>query len=439
MASCEYWPSPFTAPVTLPCTQVSSGASVITLPSPAQTGAQTNVPSAQTTTANAPLNPSVSNKPPTSTPPPPAASGAATSAAPSSPNSTLNKEGTSTPSRIIPGASSSSSTSALASQSVEPISSPSTSNVPKSSSGVAPGAVAGIAIAMLIVGGLIVGLVLFFLFRRRQKRSNVQQYNHPGGYYATGNEKGPTVAASAVPGGINDILPQPVEDDAITGELSKIRDQIKNHIRTHYDFGQVHGAVDDSQFVQLAGDSGLKTSVLVNGLNNSSPGNEFPRLFLAWAILSRCSADRHPTLLPTEVTGVPPPLSGKDSRHDALYSKWKAITGYLIQSHRADASAFQSQSLGQIIADIDLVLAPFAKETMDDNLRKANLDMIVKRAASFAFLLFTQPGSFRFDFHSLQGSLVVFPSLLQVISDQGQLLNPPRQLSEHEVVAVQGL
>lgn len=315
------------------------------------------------------------------------------------------------------------------------------SNVPGAKSGVAPGAVAGIAIAMLIVGGLIAGLIFFFLFRRQKKGSNVQHYNQPGSYSGTttGLEKGPTVVASAVSGGVDNLLPQPAEDDAITGELSKIRDSIKNHIRTYYDFGSINGVIDDAQLIELAQDSGLKASILANGLKSPSSGNEFPRLFLAWAVLSRCRPDRHPTLLPTEVIGVAPPVPGKDSRHDALYSKWKTITGLLVKPQNGEASSFQSQNLGQVLAHIDQVLAPFAKNTADDNLRRTNLDMIVKRTASFAFLLFTQPGSFRFDFHSRQGSLVVFPSLLQDIGDQGQLLSPPRQLTEHEVVATQGL
>jgi hypothetical protein len=59
--------------------------------------------------------------------------------------------------------------------------------------------------------------------------------------------------------------------------------------------------------------------------------------------------------------------------------------------------------------------------------------MILTRAANFAFLLFAQPGSFRFDFASRHGDLMVFPALVQTVDDQGQSLSPVRVLTEKEI------
>lgn len=62
--------------------------------------------------------------------------------------------------------------------------------------------------------------------------------------------------------------------------------------------------------------------------------------------------------------------------------------------------------------------------------------MILTRAANLAFLLFAQPGIFRFDFDSHQGRLTIFPALIQTVGDRGQPLNPIRELSEKEVLAL---
>lgn len=65
----------------------------------------------------------------------------------------------------------------------------------------------------------------------------------------------------------------------------------------------------------------------------------------------------------------------------------------------------------------------------------------MRRAAQYAFLLFSQPGSFRFDYTGTgqNGSLVVFPALLQTVNDEAVVLSPPRVLSEKEAVTGLGV
>lgn len=65
--------------------------------------------------------------------------------------------------------------------------------------------------------------------------------------------------------------------------------------------------------------------------------------------------------------------------------------------------------------------------------------MIMSRAANFTFVLFSQPGSFQFDFAAERGETVVFPGLQQVIGDQGQPLHPPRPLWEKEFATEGGM
>jgi hypothetical protein len=64
----------------------------------------------------------------------------------------------------------------------------------------------------------------------------------------------------------------------------------------------------------------------------------------------------------------------------------------------------------------------------------------MRRAAQFAFLLFSQPSDWVFDWiggssGSQQGRLIVFPGLLQTVTDEGYAQRPPRLLSEPEVMS----
>jgi hypothetical protein len=88
----------------------------------------------------------------------------------------------------------------------------------------------------------------------------------------------------------------------------------------------------------------------------------------------------------------------------------------------------EPQSIEEAIAGANAVLAPFVLGSVDGGQRRRNLEMILSRAANFAFLLFSQPGSFSFDFRGE----VVFPGVLQLIGDDAQILNPPRSLWEKE-------
>jgi hypothetical protein len=71
---------------------------------------------------------------------------------------------------------------------------------------------------------------------------------------------------------------------------------------------------------------------------------------------------------------------------------------------------------------------------MDDNQRRRNLEEILKRSANFAFVLFSQPGTFDFEWAehgALQsGSLCIFPSLVQITDESGEQLKHPKPFSE---------
>lgn len=89
------------------------------------------------------------------------------------------------------------------------------------------------------------------------------------------------------------------------------------------------------------------------------------------------------------------------------------------------------QSLAHILENI---LRPFAASRLDNEQRKRNLEEILKRSASFAFTLFSQPSTWGFDWKEEQtvntSELCIFPALIQQTDEAGETLRPPRYLSE---------
>jgi hypothetical protein len=172
---------------------------------------------------------------------------------------------------------------------------------------VSGGAAAGVAIAMLLVGALIAGAVLFFLLRHQKKRqpptSTAYQTLHPPYDAATAlPEKGPT-ATGAFATSIDDMLPQPAADDTITDAALKIRDNVKNHVRTHYHSAPVSVAgINQVGLQELATATGVSSSILAGAFSNPSTRQDALRLFIGWIMLARCTEERDPSLLPAELS-----------------------------------------------------------------------------------------------------------------------------------------
>lgn len=266
---------------------------------------------------------------------------------------------------------------------------------------------------------------------------------------------------------VDRVLPQPAEDDAIIGGLSKIRDSIKNHVQNYYYSGPIsHEMVDEARLVDLSQATGIPTSALLKFLFNPTTRLPTIRLFLGYSILSRCQGrtDGQPSFLPNEVSGLAAYQSSANNANScksglllclvrtndpnqaqsALFSKWKTISGVLLQQQYGQQPSdndVQNGNIAQILAVAESVLHPFINPDIDMNARQRNLEGIMKRAAQFAFLLFSQPGSFSFDFRGggQPDSLLVFPAFLQTVSDEAEILSPPRVLGETEVVSGLGM
>lgn len=127
------------------------------------------------------------------------------------------------------------------------------------------------------------------------------------------------------------------------------------------------------------------------------------------------------------------PVAGKL----VLSTKWKAISGELLQSKYGRKSlnnANVEKSISQAITGADIVLIPFINSSLEtsSDKRLRNLEVIMKRAAEFAFLLFSQPSMFVFEWTGQKGGVVVFPGLQQIVDEDGSVSRPPRVFSDPE-------
>ena len=116
-----------------------------------------------------------------------------------------------------------------------------------------------------------------------------------------------------------------------------------------------------------------------------------------------------------------------------MFSKWKVITGVLLQQNQGKQGVSQ-QAAAEVLADLDRVLGPFVSASSDGVQRKRNLEMILNKAGNLSLLLFSQPGSYRFDFIIPKGGLTVFPALLQTVDSGAEPLVPPKVIWEKETM-----
>ena len=122
----------------------------------------------------------------------------------------------------------------------------------------------------------------------------------------------------------------------------------------------------------------------------------------------------------------------------AMLSKWRCITSTLLQSTYGQPTTIEAdprnQSVRKAVQVADFILRPYVDEKADNAARIRNLEEIMRRAMRFAYMLFSHPSFWRFDWQEAREEIVIFPALLQLTNEDGALLKSPRPLSEKVVI-----
>jgi hypothetical protein len=337
--------------------------------------------------------------------------------------------------------------------------------VGKQASGISSGATAGIAVGCLVAGALIAGLIFWFSGRKR-RASGARDYEASSTALMP-REKGfaantvSVVSDSPTTSPLSGVLPMPIEDKAITGEISIISNSIKNHVQSYYQMGRVSPRLIDMDDIHAIGSNQLISAGTLSTLLGNSATREIAlRFCIAWVVCSRMQPSDEPgaKLLPVEISECYQKItkkhsspSGKKYLQDlrilanfreahapAMFARWRVMTAELTQGLYARDAFNRSDSRNGIIRAavdaLDNVLRPFTDSRMDNGERRQNLEEILKRSALFAFTLFSQPSTWDFNWHRegafKTGELCIFPSLVQLSGENGQSFSQPRPFSE---------
>ncbi|KAL8993775.1 MAG: hypothetical protein Q9169_006095 [Polycauliona sp. 2 TL-2023] len=314
------------------------------------------------------------------------------------------------------------------------------------SNNINPGAAAGIGIGCAIAGALIAAAILLFLFRRRRHRAPARSDAIPLNGFASVEKTLASPDSISPAGMIERSLPQPAEDQALGGEMSRLKTAIKNHVQSYYHTDQVKGGVDQAALGLIAtGNMPLIASTLGSLLANPVTRTTAIRFCITWTVVSRIDPNCEPSLsfLPPEVASCLNSISSTrddPSTKPGFMSRWKAYTAALLQDRYSSSTVTSSdprnRNISEALQALDTVLHPFADQQRDDRERVQKLEDIVKRGARFGFTLFSQPSLLEFDWNSEpsagRGTLVVSPALTQVTDDNGRRLPRPRVLEEQD-------
>jgi len=164
------------------------------------------------------------------------------------------------------------------------------------------GPIVGIAIACVIIG-IAIGclLVYYFFVSRRKWRHDHSRHINDGMDGRNGSampgEKSLASVTISIPQDssaaiVENALPQPVEDNAIKTELSKLKDRVSDHIQSYYDLTKMRGSVTPLDVQQVLGNqSSVTVERFLHLLADPKTRPTILRYGLAWVILSRVSLE----------------------------------------------------------------------------------------------------------------------------------------------------
>ncbi|KAL8669021.1 MAG: hypothetical protein Q9168_006376 [Polycauliona sp. 1 TL-2023] len=312
---------------------------------------------------------------------------------------------------------------------------------------ISAGAAAGIGIGCAIAGALIAAAILLLFFRRRRRRSPARSDVIPLNGFASVEKTMASPDSIGPAGMIERSLPQPAEDQALGGEMSRLKTAIKNHVQSYYHTDQVKGGVDQAALGLIAtGNMPLIASTLGSLLSNPVTRMTAIRFCITWTVVSRIDQNCEPSLsfLPPEIASCLQSISSTrddPSTKPGFMSRWKAYTAALLHDRYSSttltASDSRNRNISEALQALDTVLHSFADPQRDDRERLQKLEEIVKRGARFGFTVFSQPSLLEFDWNTApsagRGTLVISPALTQVTDDNGRRLPRPRVLEEQDV------
>ncbi|OQO02514.1 hypothetical protein B0A48_12041 [Cryoendolithus antarcticus] len=236
----------------------------------------------------------------------------------------------------------------------------------------------------------------------------------------------------------NNLLPQPLDDEALAGTVRSLLDQIGLHVDNMYAKKEMQLTED-----MLDALAGLDTNLLPSALPDMM---QIPALqifvikhCMAYAIVSRIvpSEDSPASLVPPQIAVLPSRdgVQGEEKRVDALqeaYSQWRVLTAYLFPDSRNQelATSERHKATMDIVNTVSTAFANWENNHEVGESSRDRLGRLTELASSIGVMLLSQASSLQFTWrmssrHARDDSaeyMVVLPGLVKLSDEHGRAL-----------------
>lgn len=330
-------------------------------------------------------------------------------------------------------------------------------------SSLSTGAVAGIAIAMLIVGGVIAFIVAFFLFKRRNRKQGVNGGASTYTSYADstpelvmmqqksvglGGRNSPYVQVSQTPiaapiaspiplpapvqqsssSDITSFLPPAAHDNAVQSRVSTLFGEIQRHVEIYY--RDVHASITPSIEPELAR-FGAKDVNMVELLQDCSSPTTALKHALAAYVLGITGPKREEdgeTLFPEELNGVRvrnEDDTTPDTNLTAAMTLHRRLSVYLYTSTHSISNPRRSWNFQSDIREaaehFSLTFFPWANPTASDQDKEEDLARTISEALELRIWLFGQPCTYEFEWEGTgRRGVLICPTLVRRTDESGE-------------------
>ncbi|KAI1326630.1 hypothetical protein F5Y16DRAFT_223689 [Xylariaceae sp. FL0255] len=363
-----------------------------------------------------------------------------------------------TASSSTPTASTVSSSSSSVLSSTQSSSSPVSSGTPSlstgkhvTSHGISNGAVAGIAIALLILGLAIGGFIGFVLAKRRKGRPSAAGYTSFGGGEKNMSSSSPVADQLQ----LDQFLLDPTPDSAISGDFRSLDHLIQQHVENNYHISLVpmnkNSLVEPLVFLGIEQENAASLAALL--VEPKTRISAVRHIIARAAFESTSIRGSGPiSLLPpgiSAITAAIPPTESHTGNHQATETaliRWRQLSAFLLHPGRSDRTPLvPSENISttqahELSVALNRCLRQFVSGDREERYEQENhLREIIVECATFGYLLFSQPAEYRLQFYhsGSDRAIVVFPGLFKIADENGrQYKSPVPQLTAPVVEAV---
>ncbi|KAJ4325551.1 hypothetical protein N0V84_003429 [Fusarium piperis] len=315
--------------------------------------------------------------------------------------------------------------------------------------GLTDGAVAGIAVACIVIGLALGAVAALLLFRRRRRQSQTTFNQVSNGGIEPKNDMMVTVTPSKNDVDLNQFLLDAIPDKQIEGELHALSELLYQHVESHYHRSPVH--LDAQTLVQSLAHigyspaaSGLDAMTVVALCLEPSSRAVGLRHVLSHVIFSSLdfSSGSNMAMLPPVVREFLSTIPSAESNGAApatslALSKWRSLSTLLLHPTPADRTplpvpvAEASQQAGGLANELNTFLRFFApQDAAGSQEQTSHLQAVILECTKLGYILLSQPSDWRFVFSDKQSRrVVVCPGLEKLSHSDGTRYRTPREVS----------